>query len=70
MVDLMLAGDEERIGGKGVVRTIYDPCCGSGGMLTIAKDHITLGRRENGNVLRGPVNLGNRDSSFRTGSKS
>ena len=56
MVDLMLAGDEERIGGKGVVRTIYDPCCGSGGMLTIAKDHITLGRRENGNVLRGPVN--------------
>ena len=56
MVDLMLAGDEDRIGGKGVVRTIYDPCCGSGGMLTIAKDHITLGRRENGNVLRGPVN--------------
>ena len=56
MVDLMLAGDEDRIGGKGVVRTIYDPCCGSGGMLTIAKDHITLGRRENGNVLSSPVN--------------
>ena len=34
MVDLMLAGDEERIRRKGVVCTVYDPCCGSGGMLT------------------------------------
>ena len=41
MVDLMLAGDEDRIGGAGVVRTVYDPCCGSGGMLTIAKERIT-----------------------------
>ena len=56
MVDLMLAGDESSIGGKGVVRTVYDPCCGSGGMLTIAKEHVNLGRRENGNLLRGPVN--------------
>ena len=56
MVDLMLAGDDERIGGEGVVRTIYDPCCGSGGMLTIAKEHINLGRRENGALFHGPVN--------------
>ena len=56
MVDLMLAGDEPRIGGQGVVRTVYDPCCGSGGMLTIAKEHINLGRRENGKILRRPVN--------------
>ena len=56
MVDLMLAGDEESIGGKGVVRTVYDPCCGSGGMLTIAKEHVYLGHSENGNLLRGPVN--------------
>lgn len=40
MVDLLLAGDEEVIQGEGVVRTIYDPCAGSGGMLTIAKEHI------------------------------
>ncbi len=40
MVDLLLAGDEERIQGAGVIRTVYDPCCGSGGMLTIAKEHI------------------------------
>ena len=56
MVDLMLTGDEQCIGGHGVVRTVYDPCCGSGGMLTIAKEHITLGRTENGQFLRDPVN--------------
>ena len=56
MVDLMLAGDDDRIGVKCVVRTVYDPCWGSGGMLMIAKEHITLGRRENGNILRIPAN--------------
>ncbi len=56
MVDLMLAGDESSIRGKGVVRTVYDPCCGSGGMLMIAKEHVNLGRWENGNLLRDPVN--------------
>ena len=56
MVDLMLAGDEERISGAGVVRTVYDPCCGSGGMLTIAKEHITAGYRENGKYLADPIN--------------
>ena len=40
MVDLLLAGDEERLRTKGVVLSVYDPCCGSGGMLTIAKEHI------------------------------
>ncbi len=40
MVDLLLAGDEKRIGKAGVVLTVCDPCCGSGGMLTITKDHI------------------------------
>lgn len=56
MVDLMLAGDESRISGAGVVRTIYDPCCGSGGMLTIAKDHITMGHHENGKIVADPIN--------------
>ena len=56
MVDLMLAGDEDDIGVAGAIRTVYDPCCGSGGMLTIAKDRITIGHRENGNLLAGPIN--------------
>jgi type I restriction enzyme M protein len=40
MADVLLAGDEDRIGKKGAVITVYDPCCGSGGMLTITKDNI------------------------------
>ena len=56
MADLMLAGDGDRIRAHGVVRTVYDPCCGSGGMLTITKDHITVGLRQNGDVIRPPIN--------------
>jgi type I restriction enzyme M protein len=56
MVDLMLAGDAERIRQSGVVRTIYDPCCGSGGMLLIAKEHITVGLRKNGDLIRPAIN--------------
>ncbi len=55
MVDLMLAGDSDRIRRKGVVCTVYDPCCGSGGMLMITKEHITVGLRKNGDLLR-PIN--------------
>lgn len=40
MVSLLLTGDEARFTRKGSTLTVYDPCCGSGGMLTIAKDHI------------------------------
>lgn len=56
MVDLMLAGDEDRIRRKGIVCTVYDPCCGSGGMLMITKEHITVGRRKNGDLLRPAIN--------------
>ncbi len=56
MVDLMLAGDEDSINRKGIVRTVYDPCCGSGGMLTIAKEHISIGVRRDGEIIRPAVN--------------
>jgi type I restriction enzyme M protein len=56
MVDLMLAGDEDRIRRRGVVCTVYDPCCGSGGMLMITKEHITVGLRKNGDLLRPAIN--------------
>ena len=56
MVELMLAGDEERIRRKGIVCTVYDPCCGSGGMLMITKEHITTGWRRNGEIVRPPIN--------------
>jgi type I restriction enzyme M protein len=56
MVDLMLAGDEKEIRAKKAIRTVYDPCCGSGGMLMITKEHITVGLRKNGGLLRPAVN--------------
>lgn len=56
MADVMLAGDDRRIRAHGVVRTVYDPCCGSGGMLMITKEHITVGLRNNGDLVRPPVN--------------
>jgi len=56
MVDLMLAGDEKDIRGAKAIRTVYDPCCGSGGMLTVAKEHITGGLRKDGKVLRPAIN--------------
>src|SRR5438309_1579862 len=40
MVDLLLSRDREALSQSHVVRTVYDPCCGSGGMLTIAQDRI------------------------------
>jgi type I restriction enzyme M protein len=56
MVDLMLAGDEAEIRAKKAIRTVYDPCCGSGGMLMIAKEHVTVGLRRNGELLRPAIN--------------
>ncbi len=56
MVDLLLAGDEGRLRTKGVVLSVYDPCCGSGGMLTIAKEHVTVGERREGELLGNGVN--------------
>ncbi|MEK8022558.1 MAG: class I SAM-dependent DNA methyltransferase [Candidatus Hydrogenedentota bacterium] len=40
MADLLMAGDEARLRKKDMVFTVYDPCCGTGGMLTIARDRI------------------------------
>src|SRR5258707_2131245 len=56
MVDLMLAGDESGIRSRKAIRTVYDPCCGSGGMLLITKEHITVGLRKNGDLLRSAIN--------------
>lgn len=40
MVDLLLLNEKERLNRKGFIALVYDPCCGTGGMLTVAKDHI------------------------------
>jgi len=40
MVDLMLSSDKDRLTEVGKAVTVYDPCCGSGGLLTITKEHV------------------------------
>lgn len=40
MVNLLFAEHKDEFKGKGIIRTIFDPACGTGGMLTIAKEHI------------------------------
>jgi type I restriction enzyme M protein len=40
MVDVLLLNEKERLNRKGFIALVYDPCCGTGGMLTVAKDHI------------------------------
>ncbi|WP_299651185.1 class I SAM-dependent DNA methyltransferase [uncultured Jannaschia sp.] len=38
LVDLLLAPDEEALQGRGIIRRVYDPACGTGGMLSIAEE--------------------------------
>jgi type I restriction enzyme M protein len=40
MVNLLFAEHTADLKKKGIIRTLYDPACGTGGMLTIAKEHI------------------------------
>ena len=55
MVDLLLAGDEDRLRKPNLVITVCDPCCGTGGMLTITKEHVQEGGQKNG-ARRKPIN--------------
>lgn len=40
MVSLLLAEHANELQGKGIIRTVYDPACGTGGMLITAKDYV------------------------------
>lgn len=40
MVNLLFSEHTAELKGKGLVRSVFDPACGTGGMLTIAKEHI------------------------------
>ena len=40
MVNLLFVEDDQVLSQPGVVRTIYDPACGTGGMLSVAEDHL------------------------------
>ncbi len=40
MVDLLIVHDEKDLQQQGKIVLVYDPCCGTGGMLTLAKKRI------------------------------
>ena len=40
LVSLVFSGDINNLTGEDKIRSVYDPCCGTGGMLTIGKDWI------------------------------
>jgi type I restriction enzyme M protein len=40
MVNLLFAEDDEALAEPGIVRTLFDPACGTGGMLSVAEDHL------------------------------
>lgn len=40
MVDLLFAGESTELRTKGIVRTLYDPACGTGGMLSVAAEYL------------------------------
>ena len=40
MVNLLLCEDSDALTKPGVIRTIYDPACGTGGMLSIAEEYL------------------------------
>ena len=40
LVSLLFAEHREDLRGQGVIRSIFDPCCGTGGMLTVGKEYF------------------------------
>jgi type I restriction enzyme M protein len=40
MVNLLFAEDNDVLNQPGIVRTMYDPACGTGGMLSVAEDYL------------------------------
>lgn len=40
MVDLVLCEDNEELTQKGLVTTVFDPACGTGGMLSVAENYL------------------------------
>jgi len=40
MVDLLFLEDNSLLSDRGVIRTLYDPACGTGGMLSVAQERV------------------------------
>ncbi|MEK7640639.1 MAG: class I SAM-dependent DNA methyltransferase, partial [Patescibacteria group bacterium] len=51
MTSLLFAGEEKELGKQGVIKEIYDPACGTGGMLTVSKDYIQTHFNKNAKIF-------------------
>ena len=40
MVDLLFVEDDDSLRKRGVVKTLFDPACGTGGMLSVAEEYL------------------------------
>jgi type I restriction enzyme M protein len=40
LVSLLFTGEEDNLKGKGIVRSLFDPCSGTGGLLTMGKEWV------------------------------
>ena len=40
IVDLLIANDDAQLTGRGIIRQVYDPACGTGGMLALAEEAL------------------------------
>ena len=50
MTSLLFAGEEKELARPGVIKEIYDPACGTGGMLTVSKDYIQTNFNKNAHI--------------------
>ena len=53
LVSLVFSSDKEKLNQPDKLLSIYDPCCGTGGMLTIGKDWL----KENTQIKNSNINL-------------
>jgi type I restriction enzyme M protein len=51
MVNLLFAENQDQLKKKGIIRTVYDPACGTGGMLSIGKEHILQNINPNAEIV-------------------
>lgn len=40
IVELLIANDDTKLTGRGIIRQIYDPACGTGGMLALTEEAL------------------------------
>ena len=66
MVNLIFAPDSDVLTTKGIIKTLYDPACGTGGMLSVSENYLrTKPGRRSGNVRAGLQRTGVRHLWFR-----